>query len=175
MSITNWHRNEKFCPRCGTATRMTKGGFQRECDNCDNKIFPRTDAAAIVAITDPKGRLLLGHQGSWSAKRVSIFAGFVEAGESIEHAIHREMAEETDLTIDSVRYFGSQPWPFPRSLMLGFFAEVSDDHFSVDEEEIQWAQWFTKDELRQAIKDEKVSLPQPVSIAHRMITSWLES
>lgn len=174
VAITNWHRNEKFCPRCGTATRVTSGGFLRECGNCGNKIFPRTDAAAIVAITDPQDRLLLGHQGSWAAKRVSIFAGFVEAGESIEHAIHREMAEETDLTIEKVHYFGSQPWPFPRSLMLGFFAEVSDDHFSVNEDEIQWAQWFTKDELRKAVKEDQVTLPQPVSIAHRMITSWLE-
>ncbi len=174
VAITNWHRNEKFCPRCGTATRVSNGGFMRECGNCGNKVFPRTDVAVIVAITDPQDRLLLGHQGRWAAKRMSIFAGFIEAGESLEHAIHREMAEETDLTIDKVHYFGSQPWPFPKSLMVGFFAEVSDDRFSVDEDEIEWAQWFTKDELRQAVKDDQVTLPKPVSIAHRMISSWLE-
>lgn len=127
-----------------------------------------------MAITDPQDRLLLGHQGVWDSKRVSIFAGFIEAGESLEHGIHREMAEETDVTITKLDYYGSQPWPFPRSLMVGFFAAVADDHFSVDEEEIEWARWFTRAELRQAIKDESVTLPRPVSIAYRMIHSWLE-
>lgn len=175
VAILNWHRHEGFCPRCGHPTLPSNGGFMRRCEQCGNQVFPRNDSAVIVAVLDPSDRILLGHQRTWPEKRVSILAGFVEAGESLEHAVHREMAEEADVDIVAIDYFGSQPWPFPRSLMVGFFARTDSDHVSVDEQEIQWARWFTRDEVRAAVRTEDVLLPMPASIAHRMISHWLDA
>jgi NAD+ diphosphatase len=170
IAITNWHRNEPFCPRCGTASEIFKAGFMRVCPNCHNEYFPRTDPAVIVAIIDPDDRLLLGRQSSWG-QRVSVFAGFVETGESAEQAVHREMAEEVGLPLREVRYFGSQPWPFPRSLMLGFVAYAADTEVTTGYE-ISYADWFTRERLDRELAAGTIDIPGRSSIAHRLVTAW---
>ncbi len=170
--VINWHRNESHCPRCGAETRVINGGYARHCAACDLELFPRTDPAVIVAIIDPEDRLLLGHQVNWQGNRLSVFAGFVEAGESLEQAVHREMAEEVDVRLTEVNYFGSQPWPMPRSLMLGFWARTETSDISVDGEEIGFAAWFTRAELTEKLASGEISLPTKSSIAHRLVQAW---
>ena len=145
-AVLNWHRMESQCPRCGGPTTVINGGFARFCTACAEDHFPRTDPAVIVAVVDEDDRLLLGGQEHWG-NRVSVLAGFVEAGESAEQAIHREVAEEVDVALDEIHYFGSQPWPFPRSLMLGYFARATSTTINVDTDEISHAAWYTRDEL----------------------------
>lgn len=171
VAVINWHRAESFCGRCGAATEVRKAGFMRVCPRCGSETFPRTDPAVIVAILDEQDRLLLGRQVQWG-DRVSVFAGFVEAGESAEQAVHREMAEEVGLRLSEVRYFGSQPWPFPRSLMLGFVARAVDADFSIDGAEISYADWFTRERLDRELADGIIALPGASSIAHRLVTAW---
>jgi NAD+ diphosphatase len=170
-ALTHWHRREPRCARCGGPTVVINGGFARHCDSCNEDHFPRTDPAVIVAVLDPKDRLLLGSQPSWGT-RVSVLAGFVETGESLEQAIHREIAEEVDLELTDVRYFGSQPWPFPRSLMVGFVARAASSDICVDAEEIEFAEWFTREELEARLESGEVGLPGRSSIAFRMIRAW---
>ncbi|NNG18855.1 NAD(+) diphosphatase [Naumannella sp. ID2617S] len=172
VAVSHWHRLDPRCPGCGSETRVANGGFVRECP-CGRILFPRTDSAVIVAILDDRNRVLLGHQRAWDGGRVSTFAGFVEAGESLEQAVHREMAEETGLELSSVEYFGSQPWPFPRSLMLGFVARAVSSEHRVDGEEIEYAEWFTPAELEQAVADGRCSVPGPGTIARRLLDAWL--
>jgi NAD+ diphosphatase len=171
VALTHWHRREPRCPRCGGATIAINGGFARHCESCGEDHFPRTDPAVIVAVLDNSDRLLLGSQPSWGT-RVSVLAGFVEAGESLEQAIHREIAEEVDIELTDLRYFGSQPWPFPRSLMVGFFARAARSDICVDAEEIEFAQWFTREELEAKLDAGEHGLPGRSSIAYRMINAW---
>ena len=170
-ALVRWHQMEPQCPRCGGPTGVVDGGYARHCERCDEQHFPRTDPAVIVAVVDADDRLLLGRQASWG-HRVSVLAGFVEAGESLEQTIHREISEEVDVTLDRIRYFGSQPWSFPRSLMTGFFARASSTAVCVDADEIAWAGWFTRDELTAQLEAGTIGLPGPSSIAHRLITTW---
>ena len=126
-----------------------------------------------MLVTDDSDRCLLARNQAWPPRRVSILAGFVEPGESVEQAVAREVSEETGLVVTGLRYVGSQPWPMPRSLMLGFRAHApGSQRISVDEEEIAEAHWFSRDELRAAIGSGEVLLPPPVSIAHQIIVSW---
>lgn len=174
IAVTNWHRAEPRCGFCGTETRRIRGGLGRHCDTCGKEVFLRTDPAVIVAVVDDRERLLLAGQRTWGTGRVSILAGFVEGGESLEQACHREIAEESDISLASVHYFGSQPWPMPRSLMVGFFARAATTEISVDGEEITYADWFTRDRVREEVAAETLRLPGPASIAHRIINAWLD-
>ena len=170
-ALVRWHQLEPSCPRCGGETLVTNGGYARHCERCDEEHFPRTDPAVIVAVVDADDRILLGRQASWG-HRVSVLAGFVEAGESLEQTIHREIGEEVDVTLDRIRYFGSQPWSFPRSLMLGFFARASSTTINVDADEIAWAGWFTREELTAQLDAGTIGLPGASSIASRLIATW---
>jgi NAD+ diphosphatase len=170
-AVAAWHRMEPLCPRCGEATTVINGGFARHCTACGEDHFPRTDPAVIMAVVDADDRLLLGGQAQWG-HRVSVLAGFVEAGESAEQAIHREVAEEVDVTLSELRYFGSQPWPFPRSLMLGYFARATSTAISVDTDELAHAAWYTRDELSARLDAGDLALPGPASIASRLIQTW---
>jgi NAD+ diphosphatase len=135
--------------------------------------FPRTDPAVIMLVTDPDDRCLLGRNAAWPGRRVSILAGFVEPGESAEQAVIREVAEEVQIKVTNVRYVGSQPWPMPRSLMLGFRAEApAGQDIVVDAEEIAEAFWFSREELVAAIRSREIALPPPVSIARQIIEQW---
>jgi NAD+ diphosphatase len=170
-AVTHWHRMEPQCPRCGGATLVINGGFARHCSVCGQDHFPRSDPAVIVAVVDPEDRLLLGGQPTWG-NRVSVLAGFVETGESLEQAIHREIGEEVDITLSDLRYFGSQPWPFPRSLMVAFFGRAEGTNINIDTREIAHAEWYTRDELSAKLNAGELGLPGRSSIALRMIETW---
>ena len=174
VALAQYHASHPYCSQCGHLTTPGDLGRTRLCDSCGTVHFPRTDPAIIVAITDEDDRLLLGHHEGWEQGRYSIFAGFVEAGESLEQAVCREVREEVDIRIADIRYHGSQPWPMPRSLMLGFTASASRIEPRPDGEEITSAKWFTRAELRDAIETGEVILPTSASIAYRLITAWYE-
>jgi NAD+ diphosphatase len=173
VALDNWHAIHAHCPRCGALTEVVTGGHARVCPVDGSEHFPRTDPAVITLVTDPADRALLARNTSWPERRVSILAGFVEPGESAEQAVIREVAEETGIVVGEVRYLGSQPWPMPRSLMLGFWARAAGAQpIQVDTEEIAEAQWFSRDGLRASMAAGEIRLPPPVSIAHRIIESW---
>lgn len=173
VALVNWHRSAAHCPACGTPTTVVNGGFGRICPQCGEQVFPRTDPAVIVAILDPDDRLLLARQGSWPQGRASILAGFVEVGESLEQAVHREMLEEADVELSDLRYWGSQPWPTPRSLMLGFTARTASSEVTVDGEELVSGRFWSREEVRRAVESGELILPMSASIASRMIAAWL--
>jgi NAD+ diphosphatase len=174
VGLATWHDVSRFCPRCGSGTRAVHGGQSRKCTACGLEVYPRTDPAVIVAIVDPGDRLLLGRQPTWAPGRYSVFAGFVEVGESLEQTVHREMAEEVGLALTGVTYLGSQPWPFPRSLMVGFLAHATSDEPVPAVGEIEVARWFTREQLVASMAAGDVILPPRTSIARRMIESWLD-
>jgi NAD+ diphosphatase len=170
VALSNWHAIHTHCPRCGAPTRVTQAGWSRHCDVDDSQHFPRTDPAVIVLLHDGGDRALLGRQPSWPRGRYSTIAGFVESGESAEQCVHREVREETGVTVDDVIYRASQPWPFPASLMLGYEARVSGGQVETVDHELEDVRWFTRDELRSG----EGALPPSASIAHWLITGWLE-
>jgi NAD+ diphosphatase len=172
VALANWHETFTHCPRCGSPTDPFASGHARRCPVDASEHFPRVDPAMIVAVTDPEDRLLLARNALWPPKRVSILAGFVEAGESAEQAVAREVAEESGISVSAVHYLGSQPWPLPQSLMLGFRATAATTQIKVDADEIAEANWYSRDELAAAIENGDLLLPPPVSIAHHIIVSW---
>ena len=174
LALYNWHENNAHCPKCGTPTVIEQGGWSRRCFKDNNEIFPRTDPAIIVAITDQQDRILLGSQGTWEQNRWSILAGFVEAGESLEAAVVREMKEECGLDVFDIEYLYSQSWPFPQSLMLGFRAKAdSSVEFLPDGEEIVKLRWFSKSEI--AAEAESLLLPSDSTISRSLIELWYGS
>jgi len=173
VALGNWHATHTHCPRCGALTNLVTGGHSRICPVDLSEHFPRTDPAMITLVTDARDRALLARNRAWPERRVSILAGFVEPGESAEQAVEREVAEETGIIVREIRYLGSQPWPMPASLMLGFWARANGvQPIRVDEEEIAEAHWFSRDELRASMASSEIRLPPPVSIAYRIIESW---
>jgi NAD+ diphosphatase len=172
VALLVWHRLEPHCSRCGSHTEVRAGGASRWCPNCGSSHFPRQDPAVIVAVIDADDRILLGRQASWDPGRMSVLAGFVEAGESLEQAVHREVLEESGVRLGEVRYHASQPWPFPRSLMLGFVAHAVDSHLRINHDEIETADWYSRDELGHALTAGQLTMPGRASIAHRLITAW---
>jgi len=179
LALGRWLLDAPFCPRCGGSTILRAGGWSRTCTVCGREHFPRTDPAVIVGVTDEAGdRLLLGKNAMWAERNMySTFAGFVEAGESLESAIVREVHEEAGVRVAHLHYRGSQAWPYPRSLMLGFHAVAVDpDAARADGEEIVDVRWFTRPELLAAFAGEgDVRLPGRASIAHRLIRDWVEA
>lgn len=172
VALANWHRTASRCGTCGGATEVRAGGFLRHCGVCGKDRFPRTDPAVIVAVLDPHDRLLLGRQPVWPSGRMSLLAGFVSAGESLEQAVRREVGEEVGVDLDEVRYLASQPWPFPRSLMLGFVARARSTVVQPDGVEIEHARWFTPADLDLALDTGELTLPMSSSIAFRIIDGW---
>ncbi|MBS2546050.1 NAD(+) diphosphatase [Catenulispora sp. NL8] len=173
IGLDNWHRTHGFCSVCGNPTRITYAGSVRKCDHCGTEHYPRTDPAVIMAVVDSDDRLLLARNSAWPANRASVLAGFVEPGETLEAAVARECAEEAGLRITSVRYLGSQPWPLPRSLMLGFTTTVDDATLNLDGDELGWAKWYTRAELKEAVNTgELLMLPTDISIARRLVNHW---
>jgi NAD+ diphosphatase len=172
IALQNWHETHTHCPRCGAPTTTTAAGHVRICTVDGSEHFPRTDPAVIMLVHDDE-RMLLASSRNWPNRRMSILAGFVEAGESLEQAVAREVYEEVGVKVHDCRYLGSQPWPLPRSLMLGFFARADEGQdLRVDGEEILRARWFTRAELREATESGDVLLPGRVSIARQLIERW---
>ncbi|KAA9110268.1 NAD(+) diphosphatase [Microbacterium rhizomatis] len=177
LSLGRWLLDAPFCPFCGTRTTVHNAGWARHCPNCGREHFPRTDPAVIVAVASAQhpDRLLLGSNAMWGANRFSCFAGFVEAGESLEAAVSREVREESGIDVVDVRYRGSQAWPYPRSLMVGFHATAADDDTALaDGEEIVEVRWFDRSEIAAGLAGTgDLLLPGPASIARQLISDWL--
>lgn len=173
-AIANWHGASPFCPRCGSPTEPTESGWSRRCTNDGGQVFPRTDAAVIVLVTDADDRVLLGSNAMWQTNRFSLLAGFVEPGESLEAAVAREIGEEAGLEVVDVEYVASQPWPFPASLMLGFRARAVSAEAAAavapDGEEILELRWFSRDEMTAAMPE--VGFPGRTSIAGWLLEQW---
>jgi len=172
VALDAWHARHVCCPRCGAPSRVAQAGWVRVCTLDGSEHYPRTDPAVIMAVVDDDDRLLLGHAAAWAQGRFSTLAGFVEAGESAEHAVRREVREETAVEVDRVEYRGSQPWPFPASLMLAFRAHAATTRVAMDDEELTDARWFTRAELTAAVHRCEVVLPGPASIAHALVEDW---
>ena len=170
-ALVLWHDATLYCGKCGSASQPSAGGNTRRCCNpaCEQEIFPRTDPAIIVLVSDGD-RCLLGRQPSWPEGRYSTIAGFVEPGESLEDAVRREVYEETNARVGAVRYHSSQPWPFPSSLMLGFVAEATSSDIKLNDGELEDARWFSREELRSG----DVGLPFRISIARRLVDYWID-
>jgi NAD+ diphosphatase len=177
IALAGWLRDAPFCPTCGGGTELRQAGWSRRCLVCGQDHFPRNDPAVIVAVESRDGeRLLLGANANWGGRMYSCFAGFTEAGESLEATVHREIEEESGVRLSALRYISSQAWPFPRSLMIGFRAVVDDESTALaDGEEIVDVRWFTRSEIASALAgDGPVGLPGPASIARALIIDWYE-
>jgi len=171
LALANWHKLHAFCSSCGENTSVLQAGWVRRCDSENRELFPRTDPAIIVGVIDDQDRILLGSQGIWEENRYSILAGFVEPGESLEAAVIREMFEEAGIVVTDPQFVGSQAWPFPYSLMLGYMAKFSGGEAIPDGEEIVKLRWFSRQELRD--EGHSLLLPGKLSIARSIIEHWL--
>ena len=181
LALLNWHDSGRFSPRDGSPTTSIRGGWARRNLLTGHEDFPRIDPAVICLVHDGGDRAVLARQTMWPPRLFSLLAGFVEAGESFESCVVREIAEEIGLDVSDVRYLGSQPWPFPRSLMIGFHALGDpDQEFAFNDGEIAEAAWFTRAEVRAALEigdwssdsDSRLLLPGSISIAREIIESW---
>lgn len=177
VAVLSWHDNAGFCAKCGSRTESKRAGWATHCAGCGREEYPRTDPAVICLVHDGGDQVLLARQPIWPPDRYSVLAGFVEGGESLEACVVREIGEEVGIAVDSVSYLGSQPWPFPRSLMVGFAAIGDPTKPLVPADgEIEKARWVHRDEVRAALANGGVGpgliLPGATSIARRMLESW---
>jgi NAD+ diphosphatase len=172
-AIFTWQQKHQFCGVCGGRNQFLAGGHEARCEQCRNLQFPRTDPAVIVAVTHGD-KILLGRQQGWPEKRFSVLAGFVEPGESLEQACAREILEESGVRLKNVNYFASQPWPFPSSLMLAFFAEAESTDIQLHDHELEQALWLSPDELEHAVLTGQLVIPPSASVARRLLRHWFD-
>lgn len=174
-SLVSWHQRHGFCANCGTRTSMTQGGWKRDCPSCKVEHFPRTDPVVIMLVTSGD-KCLLGRQSQFPPSMWSCLAGFVEAAETIEDAVRREILEESNIQCTDVRYYMTQPWPYPSSLMVGCTARATTTDIIVDKTELEDARWFSRDEAVAMLKREHpqgLTGPHPVAIAHHLLANWI--
>ncbi len=175
IGLAEWHHATRFCPRCGGTLVSRAAGHELRCTQCDRAQFPRTDPAVIMAITSGEGddeAILLGRNTAWPAGRWSTLAGFCEPGETLGDAVRREVQEEVGVRVGEVSYFGSQPWPLPASLMLGFTGRATSTEIDVDGAEIEEARWWTRAEFEAAVRSGEMFVPRGISISSSLIESW---
>ncbi len=180
IGLAEWRAATRFCPRCGGHLEPRSAGHELRCTGCGRPQFPRSDPAVIMAIAhgepgSPTERLLLGRQASWPVTQWSTLAGFCEPGERLEDAVRREVLEETGVQVGDVEYFGSQPWPLPASLMVGFTGRATSTEIHVDGAEIADARWFTREDLAAGLRDGSVTVPRAVSISSSLLAGWYGS
>jgi len=173
-AIFGWHDSHGFCARCGAATKMSQGGWQRTCPACRGAHFPRTDPVVIMLITHGNS-VLMGRSPGWPSGMYSLLAGFVEPGETLEAAVRREVFEEAGVSVGAVRYLSSQPWPFPASLMFGCAGEATSKKINIDPVEIEDAMWVTREDMMRAFSGEHPSIlpARKGAIAHFLLENWL--
>jgi NAD+ diphosphatase len=174
-SMVSWHQRHGYCANCGTRTAMKEGGWKRECPNCKAEHFPRTDPVVIMLVT-AGDKCLLGRQKQFPPGMYSCLAGFVEAAETIEDAVRREIFEESGIRCTDVNYYMTQPWPYPSSLMIGCTARATSDEIVVDRTELEDARWFDRSEAILMLKREHpggLTGPHPFAIAHHLVGRWL--
>jgi len=175
-SVLHWHARHRFCSNCGVATQVVDAGWRRDCPSCKTQHFPRTDPVVIMLIVDGE-RCLLGRSPRFASTAWSCLAGFIEPGESFEDAVYRETREEAGIVCGRVKYYRSQPWPFPSSLMIGCHAEALSRDIVVDRTELEDARWFSKDEVVTMLMRQHpggLTTPPPMAIAHHIIRAWIE-
>jgi NAD+ diphosphatase len=175
-SVLNWHARHRFCSNCGAPTQAVQAGWRRDCDRCKAEHFPRTDPVVIMLVIAGE-RCLLGRSPRFVPTMYSCLAGFAEPGETIEEAVRREVREEAGIACGRVRYFASQPWPFPNSVMIGCHAEALSETVAVDRSELEDARWFDCDELAAMLArrhPQGLTTPPPFAIAHHIIRSFVE-
>ena len=175
-ALLGWHIRHRFCPNCGAATVAAHAGWRRDCPSCKAEHFPRTDPVVIMLAIAGE-RAVLGRARRFAPTMWSCLAGFIEPGESIEEGVRREVEEEVGIRCGRVRYFASQPWPFPASIMIGCHAEALSDTIVIDREELEDARWFERDELALMLKRQhphKLTTPPPVAIAYHIIRKFVE-
>jgi NAD+ diphosphatase len=174
VALSNWHNTHPHCARCGATTSVASGGAVRTCDSDKSEHYPRTDCAVIVLVRDSQDRILLGRQAIWPEGRFSCFAGFLEPGETFEQCVQREVFEESGVQVREINYLGSQPWPFPASIMISFEA-ITDSPNSArpDGEEIVEIKWLTRADLNAEVMAGTLSLPPGMSVSRKMIDRWL--
>ena len=175
-TLVHWRRCHRHCPACAAPLQVESGSHVLRCGNCGRAQFPRTDPAVIVLV-EHAGACLLARQAGWEQQRYSVLAGFVEPGESAEQTVLREVREEAGVIVTALRYHASQPWPFSGAgaLMLGYFAEAQDARIKVDGDELEHAQWFTRDALTRALQQNQLRLSPAISISHRLIEHWFDA
>jgi NAD+ diphosphatase len=169
--LLQWQATHRYCGRCGAPLSPIRAGHAARCTGCDSEHYPRTDTAVIVSVTDGE-RLLLGRQSSWPLRRYSVIAGFLEPGERLEDAVEREVFEETGLRVRASRYAGSQPWPFPANLMVGFEAQADGDEPRFGGE-LEDARWFSAADIHAGVAAGELLLSPRLSIASWLIRRWL--
>lgn len=179
VALTSWHARAAFCGKCGSPVERVNAGWATRCTGCGREEYPRTDPAVICLVHDGGESVLLARQPIWPPARYSVLAGFVEAGESLEACVAREIREEVGIEVADIRYLGSQPWPFPRSIMVGFAAVAVDPKAALvpADGEIEDARWFTRAEVRAALAEDQpdLKLPGETSIAYQMVRGWAEA
>ena len=176
-SLLIWHSRRRFCSNCGAETRTVEAGWRRDCPSCTMQHFPRTDPVVIMLAIDGE-RCILGRSGRFASNSWSCLAGFVEPGETIEEAVRREVREEAGIACGQVKYFRSQPWPFPSSLMIGCHAQALSHELVVDHNELEGARWFDREEVASMLArqhPEGLITPVPVAIAYHIIREWVEN
>ena len=169
-ALLYWQERNHFCGACGKALSLVRAGFMARCETCGSEHYPRTDSAVIMAVSDGE-RLLLGRQASWPVNRWSVLAGFLEPGESLEQTVIREVWEEAGVHVDRAEYAASQPWPFPASLMLGFHAYAKPQTATAGDE-LEQAQWFSAEQLRDGIASGQLGISPRLSISRWLIEDW---
>ena len=173
-SLTDWHARHRFCAACGGATKLAKGGWQRDCTACGASHFPRTDPVTIMLV-EYQGKLMLGRGLGWPEGSFSALAGFVEPGESIEEAVNREVLEEAGITVRDVSYIASQPWPFPSQLMIGCHSHANSDELTIDETEMAEINFYTREEVEAALAGNgPFRCPPRHAIAHHLMQWWVK-